>query len=242
MTSEAHKEYLGSRDIITSYNEVFEVCGHILKIKESVDLEKEDILGDTVLMDAVSNGDIELVKMLVNAGANINHYNKHMYTPLTYAVCNHGPDLIELLINLGSDVNFKVPNEDQLVGKTKFALHIAVCKKDVRIMQVLLNAGADVNRENINADDESEGTALHIVAMGGLNNLFKDIYTNARFAQLQQQFLQEYLEKANILVNAGADKTIKDHKGHTAYDIAIKWENNEIAEIIKPGVYSSTMN
>lgn len=234
MTSEAHKEYLGSRGIIPFYNNVFEECGHILKIKESVDLEEEDILGDTVLMDAVSNGDIELVKMLVSAGANINHSNNHLDTPLTYAVCNHGPDVVELLINLGSDVNFRVPNEDQLIGKTKFALHIAVCKSDVRIMQVLLNAGADVNRENINADDESKGTALHTVAMGGLNEIFKDIYTGTKLTRLRQQFLQEYKEKANILVNAGADKTIKDHEGHTAYDIAIKWENNEIAEIIKP--------
>ena len=61
--------------------------------------------GDTSLIIASSNGDREIVKLLLNAGSDINSQNNSGTTALMEATWNEDPRLVEILLNAGADVN-----------------------------------------------------------------------------------------------------------------------------------------
>lgn len=69
----------------------------------------------TPLIWAASNGDYEIVKLLLDSGADINAFNRDGHTALTFTVLNIGLvlnegrhiDVIELLIERGADINWK---------------------------------------------------------------------------------------------------------------------------------------
>lgn len=79
----------------------------IYMIEKGHPLEVEDNAGWTPLGEAVGNTNISYVKMLVNAGANINHRNQDGETPLFLACFKGWLDGVEILLDKGAKVDFK---------------------------------------------------------------------------------------------------------------------------------------
>jgi len=90
------------------------------------------------LHQAVANGDIEQVKLLISKGADVNSRNRLNGTPLHIAVQYRRQALIELLIDKGTDVNAKDSN-----GQT--ALRFALDTGQKGVIELLIAKGADVN-------------------------------------------------------------------------------------------------
>lgn len=90
------------------------------------------------LFDAVSNGNTEKVKALLDKGADVNAKFKGKGTVLHGAALKGQNDLVELLIRKGADVNAK----DDKYGATP--LHLAAYNGHKKVVQILLLAGADV--------------------------------------------------------------------------------------------------
>lgn len=104
----------------------------------------------TKLHSAAKNGSIELVKLLIENGANVNARDKYGETPLHHSIYHSVLDetqsnnnvskeeIVKLLIENGADVNAKNNNE-------KTPLHYA---ESVTIAKLLINNGANINAKS----------------------------------------------------------------------------------------------
>ena len=90
---------------------------------------------DESLPQAAAAGDIEKIKSLIAAGADINEKDNNGNAPLHYAVLLANEDVIKLLIDSGADVNLK---DDQ--GHT--ALWWAKEQENTELTELLIKYGA----------------------------------------------------------------------------------------------------
>ncbi|MHC4218424.1 MAG: ankyrin repeat domain-containing protein [Planctomycetota bacterium] len=88
---------------------------------------------------AARNGQVEIMGVLVEAGASATAMDSRGRTPLMSAVQSKNPEALRLLIEKGADVNAR----DQL--QSTALLRAAGAFGDIATVQVLLSAGAEVN-------------------------------------------------------------------------------------------------
>jgi len=100
----------------------------------------------------------EIVRILLEKGANINLQDRFGCTILYHAVL-HDLKTIEMLLQKGAN-----PNLQSKEGDT--ALHLAVKKNKLNIVELLLQRSADPNLQNQNGD-----TALHIAVETGRSSI-----------------------------------------------------------------------
>jgi ankyrin repeat protein len=81
---------------------------HLLKTPDLIN--RENNYGDTALFIAVVHENIELITLLLNYGANIEHLNKTHHTPIFNAIHCKDPEVLELLINRGANTKIKDTN------------------------------------------------------------------------------------------------------------------------------------
>ncbi|MDY6993116.1 MAG: ankyrin repeat domain-containing protein [Pseudomonadota bacterium] len=72
-----------------------------------ISLNDRNHLGDTPLHTACSWGELEPVKQLVFAGADVNARGDHGSTPLFNAVIGESPEVIKFLLQSGANVKIK---------------------------------------------------------------------------------------------------------------------------------------
>lgn len=99
--------------------------------------------GESALSIAAYTGRMHYVKLLVEAGAEINFYG---WSPLSYAAFNGHVEIAKYLLEHGAEINATVPN-----GST--ALFLAARNGHEEIVKLLLDKGADPNI--INENNES---------------------------------------------------------------------------------------
>ena len=75
------------------------------KIIKNYDINTYDKDGNNLLILACMNGDIKIIKYLLDNGANPNSVNLTRNTPLHYALVNHEYDIADLLIKNGAKEN-----------------------------------------------------------------------------------------------------------------------------------------
>jgi ankyrin repeat protein len=103
---------------------------------------KTDEGGRPALMIAVENGNIDLVKILLLAGAEINARNWDDRRPVTEAVAQGRMDLTEILLAHGADANTTTENGTLLTD--------AVVSDDEQLVKALLERRADANATDRN--------------------------------------------------------------------------------------------
>lgn len=159
--------------------------------------------GEPLICMAARNGDIGLVRLLLEAGANVNACDSNLlgWTPLLWTAQGlffseqRQMELSELLLHRGADI--EQPDNCRLRP-----LHVAALDGKARIVRLLLDNGADIEA-NSNA-----GTPLHAAADKG------------------------HAECISILLDRGAICDRRDSEGKTALHIAVAQGHLEAVRVL----------
>jgi ankyrin repeat protein len=124
--------------IVLAAREKSDKVAAVLIDDKDTDIEKLDRAGENAMMLAALNGDLTLVALLIDKGAEV---NKKGWAPLHYAAANGHDDVVKLLIDNSAYLDAESPN-----GTTP--LMMAARGNHITTMKVLLDAGADVRLKN----------------------------------------------------------------------------------------------
>jgi ankyrin repeat protein len=123
-----------------------------LLAEKSIDIDALIDGRQPALHFAMQEEQIDIVKVLLHFGANINTIGYHGWTSLHIAAAVGNLVLTELCLSQGANVHARTDT-------AQTALHKACSSKNVQVVQALLDAGADKEATN-----ERDMTALHIAA------------------------------------------------------------------------------
>ncbi|MCG8340757.1 MAG: ankyrin repeat domain-containing protein, partial [Cytophagales bacterium] len=186
-------------------------------IQEGGDVDLTDKGGRTPLHWAAEEGNVEVVKALLEKTVKISVKDGAGDTPLDLAERKDYQDIVELL--RGADADGNTP------------LHHAADKGDKDAAEELIAQGAKVNAKNNNGE-----TALHKAAEKGNQEVVdllieKGADVNATDSNgetaLQKAAAGGHQEVVDALIAAGADVNAKDNNGETALHKAAEKGNQE---------------
>ena len=204
--------------------------------------------GMTPLLWAVQAADVEIARVLLDAGANANAGNRYGITPLWLAATNRSPRLVALLLEHGAAASAALPH-----GET--ALMAAARAGDAESIRLLLEAGADPNAAEATlgetalmwaAAENHPGAIAALVAGGADTSLASRVLSLKPMDWLQIGMVSTVLPvggwppllfaarenaqaAALALIEAGADPDIRDPDGLTALNIAVMNEHYDLA-------------
>jgi len=122
---------------------------------QSVPAGEESEPKESVLHEAVKQGDYEKVKTLLSEGIDINDQNDQSQYALMLAIESGHNDIIRLLIEKGADIN--------VVSTSSYTpLTLAVMRRNQEAVELLVKSGA-----NVNAMTNGRWTALHMAVRTG---------------------------------------------------------------------------
>jgi ankyrin repeat protein len=159
---------------------------------------------DTLLIEAAANGHLDVVKLLIENGADVNLKGEAWYGPLHAAAANGHIEVVKILLENGADVSIFHQNKP---------LHNAAMNGHIEVAEILLDNGADVN-----AKGTDEAAPLHTAVS---NNqllmvkwlLSKGANVNPRAAYgctpLHSAAWRNNVEIGKILLEHGADPRLE---------------------------------
>ncbi|KAK6332628.1 hypothetical protein TWF730_004288 [Orbilia blumenaviensis] len=184
----------------------------------------------TALHLATARGNEEMVRILLNRGADIDTEDKYNRTALQVAIGNETNNMVEILLNEGADVNAQNKNHGN-------ALQAAAFKGNKELVELLLNKGA-----NVNAQGGEYGNALQAAAFRGNKKtvellLNKGANVNAQGGEygnaLQAAAFKGNKETIELLLNKGADINAQGgYYGNALQAAANCSENEEVVELL----------
>jgi len=134
------------------------LIGYVKEILKDGDLP-ESREKSTFIARVIQNGDLRLVKLIIEAGANLDNHaiitGKQWITPLVYAAMTRNIELLQTLIAAGVKLDTHSISRYSDLGFT--ALAYACCQGDIAGVKVLLDARADPRIEVTYHDDLAAG-------------------------------------------------------------------------------------
>lgn len=186
------------------------------------------------LHQAIKDQDLEKVRKLLNAGANVNEEDDEGDTPLQIAIFIGNVEIVKLLLDHDADINnvnevsalqfslqwrsdlfelvrvlvFASANvNDACVDTGRTALHFAAMNNDVSFIHHLFSRGASVNRK-----DGDKQTPLHVVG--------------------SKEYNKTHVDSAKVLLINGADVNAINNDLQTPLQCAIDRGDFQVAKIL----------
>jgi ankyrin repeat protein len=250
----------GNSDVDVDGGEFFMAChtGDALtvsrQIAAGVDVNYQNDEGRTPLMMALGGlglGEMsrrmerdfeQVIDTLLVAGADP---NRGMMPPLIIATITGRLHLVSALIRAGADVNVAadLPTGEHDGTMLANALFVAlssnehdVCVNE-RIGLLLVRTGIDLA---FKSDDGA--MAVHCAAQSGTTNTLREILNrvpetisaqnNEGSTPLMLAAAEGHAEAVRLLLELGADRTLKNDEGLTAKDVAIKNRNEDLVPLL----------
>jgi ankyrin repeat protein len=188
------------------------------------------------LCQAAGSGNLDRVKELLEAGADINnHDGGNGATPLHLAARYNRAEIIRFLLKNGAVLDAKM-------GYDMTPLYWAASSCNPEATEVLIHAGADLEAR----DSHEKNTPLIAICWGGNKECGVKIVRllleagadpNARRKEDSTPliFVARYgnIEMIKLLLDHGADPSLKRHDGMNAYQIALAGGHSEAAKLLK---------
>lgn len=169
---------------------------------------------------------LETVRLLVSAGAHINHIDSFSESPLRTAVRLNNVPMVRLLLELGADVHqYRDDSDSRGAQQGNSILMEAIywysVFKNTEPIKLLLKHGANPNDKNtLVYDEECDETT------GG--KCTWDGYTALTYAAKEG-----YLEVVELLLEHGADPFLPRQDGKSPYELAQKNKHLKTAKLIE---------
>jgi ankyrin repeat protein len=188
-------------------------------LAKKVDVNAPGVDTSTPLDWAVESNNLEMVNLLIDAGANVNSETRYKITPLSLACKNGNAAIIERLLKAGVD-----SNSTSEEGQT--ALMTAALNGKVDAIKMLLAHGAKVNATEpykgqtalmwAAGEGNSDAAALLIEFGGDVKAKSKAGFTALLFAVMNNQ-----IPAVKILLEHGANVDDRSTDGSTTLNMAI---------------------
>ena len=193
----------------------------------NTDRQKE--LNEKLWKALAYNSPTDEIKSLLEMGADLHYRNVHGRTLLHVAATSANKDTIKLLLDKGLD---KYVNSEDSVGDTP--LHIATVNNHAEIASILIEAGADIHATN-----HKGYNMLHSAVAGAAPDALRLFLTQKMDAELNAEDLDgntplhftcniwiARYEEARMLLEAGANPNVINHKQETPLIIAAQVHEN----------------
>jgi len=133
------------------------------------------------LLNAVNHGNLELVRTLLQNGADVNQVDNYGDTPLIIASNRGYLDIVNVLIQKNANVNYT----NIRCGSTALFWAVHMGKSD--IVNVLIQNGAKVNQADIRGD-----TPLLLASKRGYPDIVKNPFTKWSNCKLKYKFIYTF--------------------------------------------------
>ena len=184
---------------------------------------------------ASENENPNIVKLLIDAGADVDERNENQDTALKIAVLKNNATITKYLIKAGADVNFKDANAVSL-------LHLATECGNVEIITALIAKGA-----NLDSKSELNETPLYIALKNSQRDIFKlllDAGANLNLKYENNRTLLQIVAAGEHwkmkwawqeLLKHNADLNWQDDDGFTALMLSVnhKWHLSDELDLAK---------
>lgn len=208
-------------------------------IEQQVNVNTMDFYGATALYLAVWRNNLEIAKILVGYGADVNK-SRGERIPLHLAVMKGEKDFVKFLIEKGADVN-AIDNR----GMTPLQIAVKNCRpSDEIIIKILLGKGANISSLGIRGrtpllhliyySEIRFEWLLDLLIQSGADINAKDIYGST---SLHKAVKEQDWAIINLLLEAGADINATTNEGETAPSLAIKLASELVTHDMSSIIY-----
>ena len=241
--------------------------GDVEKVKQLIlqnnnTIHSKNLYGDTILLWAYREGHLELVRLILEKGADINYQNDVTgETALIHSSKAGHFEIAQMLVKNGSNTQAKDNTGEDAVlwGCTKGHLDIVkmlmtnnTSPDSKEKNDCLISASHSRNKElidflinnynvNINAIDEHGETALMVATMTGNNEIMRILIDNGANVNINDKRGRNALmlsvqtgnlELAEFLIKNGADVNNKDNNGESSLMFATKAGHIRLVELL----------
>jgi uncharacterized protein len=180
-------------------------------IKAGVDVNERNKSGQTALMIAVNNRSKEMMRTLLENGADPSIEDKNGSSILNYAISD--PESLKIFLDKGADPNVTVQGQP--------LLHRAVMQNDMTLQLLLANKKTDLNIKSTNGDNvlhvlsrmpnQAQKMSLLIASSASVNAINNQMET-----PLIRAVQSRNIAAAIVLLDAKASVNARDASGRTA--------------------------